>query len=56
MNFATMQQNNRMSLMMKIIHNIVKEVKMMQVLNLGRKLSNQVIMIIQIHIFLQHQI
>ena len=36
----------------KIIQNLVKDIKMIQALNLRQKLSNQVLVIIQIHIFL----
>ena len=41
-----------MSLMIQITQNIVKEMKMIQALNLKQKLSNQVFMIIQVYIFL----
>ena len=36
----------------KIIQNLVKDIKMIQALNLRQKLSNQVLVIIQMHIFL----
>ena len=52
-NFAT---KNGMSLMIKIIQNMVKEIKMIQALNLRQKLSNQVFVIIQMHIFLEQEI
>ena len=41
-----------MSLMIQITQNIVKEMKMIQALNLKQKLSNQVFMIIQVYVFL----
>ena len=41
-----------MSLMIKIIQNMVKEMKMIQTLHLIQKLSNQVLVITQMHIFL----
>ena len=47
--FAT---KNGRSLMMKILQNLVKDLKMIQALNLRQKLSNQVLVIIQMHIFL----
>ena len=47
-----LQQKNSVSLMMKIILNTVKEMKMVQLLNLRQKLLNQAFVIIQEHIFL----
>ena len=44
--------DNGMSLMIKIIQNMVKEMKMIQTLHLIQKLSNQVLVITQMHIFL----
>ena len=52
-NFAI---KNGMSLIIKIIQNMVKEKKMIQALNLRQKLSNQVFVIIQMHIFLEQEI
>ena len=43
---------NCMSLIIKIIQNIVKEIKMIQALTLRQKLSNQVFVIIQMCLLL----
>ena len=55
MNLQKWQQENDMLLTPKITQNMVKEMKMIQALNLRQKLSNQIfviIVIIQIHIFM----
>ena len=52
MNLQDLQQENDMSLMIKITQNIVKEMKMIQALSLKQKLLNQVFVIVQMHIFL----
>ena len=52
MNFQSLQQESGMSLMIKIIHNMLKEIKMIQALNLKQKLLNQFFVIIQMYIFL----
>ena len=48
MNFQNLQQEDAMSLMIKIKQNMEKEMKMIQALNLKQKLSNQVFGTIQI--------
>ena len=50
--FTKFTSKNCMSLIIKVIQNIVKEIKMIQALNLRQKILNQVFMIIQMHIFL----
>ena len=40
------------SLMIKITQNMVKEMKIIQAFNLRQKSSNEVVVIIQMHIFL----
>ena len=52
MNLQNLQQENGVLLMTKITQNMVKEMKMIQALNLKQKLLNQVFVIIQMHIFL----
>ena len=52
MNLQNLQQERGMSLMFKIGQIMVKEMEMMKALNLKQKLSNQVFVIIQMHIFL----
>ena len=52
MNFQILQQENGTLLMTKIMDNMVKEMKMIQLLSLRQKLLNQVLVIIQMHIFL----
>ena len=56
MNLQNLQQENGMSLMIKITQNMVKEMKMIQALSLRQKLSNHVFVIIQMHLFLQQEI
>ena len=51
MNLQNLQQENNMSLMVKITQNIVKEMKMIQALSLKQKSLNQVFVIFQMHIF-----
>ena len=51
-NLQNLQQENGMSLMIKITQNMVKEMKMIEALNLKQKLLNQVFVIIQMYIFL----
>ena len=51
-NLQSLQKENGMLLISKIIQNMVKEIKIIQALNLKQKLPNQVFMIIQINIFL----
>ena len=52
MNLQNLQQENGMLSMIKIIQTMVKEVKMVQPLNLKPKLLNQIFVIIETHIFL----
>ena len=52
MNLQNLQQENGMLLMIKITQNMVKEMKMIEALNLKQMLLNQVFVIIQMHIFL----
>ena len=51
-NLQDSQQESGMSLMIKIIQNMLMEIMMIQTLSLRQKLSNQVYVIIQMHIFL----
>ena len=51
-NLQNLQQENGMLLMIKITQNMVKEMKMIEALNLKQKLLNQVFVIIQMYIFL----
>ena len=48
MSLQKLQQENGMLLMAKIMENMLKEVKMTQVLNLNQKLSKKAFVIIQI--------
>ena len=52
MNLQNLQQENGTLLMTKIMDNMEEEIKMIQPLNLRQKLSNQLFVITQIHIFL----
>ena len=54
--FTKFTSKNCMSLIIKVIQNMVKEIKMIQALNLRQKILNQVFMIIQMHIFLYQEI
>ena len=56
MNLQNLQQEDDMLLIIKIAQNMVKEMKMIQALNLRQKLLNQVFVIIQMHIFLKQEI
>ena len=49
---SNLQRESGMISMIKITQNMVKEMKMIQELNLNQKLSNQVFGIIQMNIFL----
>ena len=49
---SNLQQENGMLSMIKIIQTMVKEVKMVQPLDLKPKLLNQIFVIIETHIFL----
>ena len=49
---SNFRQENGMSLMIRITHSMVKEMKMIQALNLKQKLLNQIVVIIQTDIFL----
>ena len=51
-NLQNLQQENGMFSMIKIIQTMVKEMKIVQPLNLKPKLLNQIFVIIQTHIFL----
>ena len=51
-NLQNLQQENSMFSMIKIIQTMVKEMKIVQPLNLKPKLLNQIFVIIQTHIFL----
>ena len=53
MNLRNLRQKNGMSSMMKIIQNMVKEIKVVQPLNLNPKSLNQIFVIIQTHILQQ---
>ena len=52
-NLQNLQQENGMFSMIKIIQTMVKEMKIVQPLNLKPKLLNQIFVITQTHIFLQ---
>ena len=52
MNLQNLQQENGMLSMIKITQTMVKEMKIVQLLNLKPKSLNQVFVIIQTHIFL----
>ena len=51
-NLQNLQQENGMLSMIKITHSMVKEVKMIQPLNLKPKSLNEIFVIIQTDIFL----
>ena len=53
MNLRNLRQKNGMSSMMKIMQNMVKEIKVVQPLNLNPKSLNQIFVIIQTHILQQ---
>ena len=55
-NLQISNKKNGMSFMIKMLQIMVKEIKMMQGLNLIQKLSNHVSAIIQIHILLLQEI
>ena len=52
MNLRNLQQKNGTLLMTKIMDNMVKEMKMIQLLSLKQTLLNQIFVITQMHIFL----
>ena len=52
MNLQNLQHKNGMLFIMKMLQAMVKEMKMVQALNLKQKILNQVFAIIQMHIFL----
>ena len=52
MNLQNLQQENGMLSMIKITQTMVKEMKIVQLLNLKPKSLNQIFIIIQMHIFL----
>ena len=52
MNLQNLQQENGMLSMIKITQTMVKEMKIVQPLNLKPKSLNQIFVIIQTHIFL----
>ena len=52
MNLQILQQEDGMLSVIKITQNMVREMKMVQVLSLKQKLLNQIFAIIQMHIFL----
>ena len=54
-NLPNLQQENGMLQMIKITQTMVKEVKMVQPLNLKTKSLNQIFVIIQTHTFLQQE-
>ena len=51
-NLQNVQRESGMLLMIKTTQNIVKKMKTIQALNLRQKSSNQIFVIIQMHIFL----
>ena len=55
-NLQISNKKNGMSFMIKMLQIMVKEIKVMQGLNLIQKLSNHVSAIIQIHILLLQEI
>ena len=55
MNLQNLRQENGMLSMIKITQNMVKEVKMLQPLNLKLKSLNQIFVIIETHIFLYQE-
>ena len=52
MNLQNLQQENGMLSMIKITQTMVKEIKIVQPLNLKPKSLNQIFVIVQTHIFL----
>ena len=52
MKLQNFQQESGMSLMTKIIQNMIKKMKILQALNLKQKFLNQIFVIIEMHIFL----
>ena len=52
MNLHNLKQKYGMAVMIKIIQNMVKKMKIIEALNLRQKVSNEVFVIIQMHIFL----
>ena len=55
MNLQNLEQENGILSMIKITQTMVKEIKVVQPLNLKSKLLNQVFVIIHIHIFLKQE-
>ena len=55
MNLQNLEQANGILSMIKITQTMVKEIKVVQPLNLKSKLLNQVFVIIHIHIFLKQE-
>ena len=55
MNLQNLEQENSILSMIKITQTMVKEIKVVQPLNLKSKLLNQVFVIIHIHIFLKQE-
>ena len=55
MNPQNLEQENGILSMIKITQTMVKEIKVVQPLNLKSKLLNQVFVIIHIHIFLKQE-
>ena len=51
-NLQNLRQEKDVSLMIRLIQNMVKEMKVIQALNLKQKLLNQIFVTIQMHIFL----
>ena len=52
MNLQNFQQENGTLLMIKIMDNMVEEMKIIQLLNLRQKLLNQIFVTTQMHVFL----
>ena len=55
MNLQNLEQENGILSMIKITQTMVKEIKVVQPLNLKSKLLNQVFVIIHTHIFLKQE-
>ena len=55
MNLQNLEQENGILSMIKITQTMVKEIKVVQPLNLKSKLLNQVFVIIHIHIFFKQE-
>ena len=55
MSLQNLEQENSILSMIKITQTMVKEIKVVQPLNLKSKLLNQVFVIIHIHIFLKQE-